>query len=159
MEFQKKNGFTYLGLLFILTMISISLAMAGTLWSFAQKRELERQLFFVGNQFKRAIELYYQRTPGMVKQYPSSIENLLQDNRYVTTERYLRRIYQDPISGGYEWGLVSSPEGGIMGVYSLSKGKPVKAMYLSAQTKLPITIKTYADWQFTYASPASIQAP
>lgn len=153
------RGFTYLGLLFILVLIGITLATASTLWSFAQKREMERQLLFTGNQFKRAIGLYYQLTPGTVKQYPNKLQDLLQDNRYVTTERYLRRVYQDPVSGSYEWGLVQSPEGGIMGVYSLSEEKPIKTTYLSQITKLPVSIKTYADWQFVYVPPISTQLP
>ena len=157
MTYSKIRGFTYLGLLFILVLIGITIAMAGTLWSFAQKREMERQLLFAGTQFKRAIGLYYQHTPGIIKRYPITLEELLQDNRFVTTDRYLRRIYQDPISGTNEWGLVRAPDGGVMGVYSLSKEKPVKTTFLATVTNLPVDIKTYADWQFIYVPPLASQ--
>jgi hypothetical protein len=41
-------------------------------------------------------------------------------------QRYLRRIYRDPMTSKTEWGLVQSVDGRIMGVHSLSKDKPLK---------------------------------
>lgn len=143
-------GFTYMGLLFFIAIMSITLAMAATLWSFAQQREKERELLFVGHQFRRAIGLYYERTPGTVKRYPASLEDLLQDNRYVNTQHYLRRIYTDPITQRQDWGLVPAPDGGIMGVYSKSSDASIKTGNFAEEDRLLEGAKRYVEWKFVY---------
>lgn len=144
-------GFTYLGLLFFIAIMSITLAMAATLWSFAQQREKERELLFVGHQFRRAIGLYYERTPGTVKRYPASLEDLLQDNRYVNTQHYLRRIYTDPMTQRQDWGMVPAPDGGIMGVYSKSGDHSIKTGNFLEQDRLLEGASKYSEWKFVYA--------
>ena len=151
MNKAKSSGFTYLGLIFIFTILSITAALAGSLWSFAQKREKERQLLFVGHQFRRAIGNYYEKTPGVIKRYPANLQELLQDNRYVSTQRYLRRIYLDPMTGSAEWGTISAPTGGIMGVYSKSEEKPVKTGNFSLKDIFFEQQANYSDWKFIYA--------
>ena len=130
--------------------MGLSLALAGTLWTFTQQREQERQLIFTGNQYRQAIGNYYQRTPGSVKTYPNTLKDLLQDNRYVSTQRYLRKLYQDPITQSLDWGLVMAPQGGIMGVYSSSKRRPIKSEgFKQANTNFTYQ-KEYSGWQFLY---------
>lgn len=154
MMIAKKNtrnkGFTYVGLLFLITLLAINLVLAGTLYAFVQQREKERQLLFIGNQFRKAISDYYLKSPGTVKHYPLRLEDLLLDNRYVTFQRYLRKIYIDPMTKKREWGLVMSPEGGIMGVYSLSNEKVLKLSNFDI-TNLDLNNKSkYSEWHFTY---------
>lgn len=143
-------GFTYLGLLFFIAIMSITLAMAAILWSFAQQRETERELLFVGNQFRRAIGLYYERTPGTVKRYPGRLEDLLQDNRYVTTQRYLRQIYRNPVTGKADWGLVLAPDGGVMGVYSMSEAAAIKTGNFRFEDRALEGAAKYSEWRFVY---------
>jgi type II secretory pathway pseudopilin PulG len=102
------------------------LAAGSVVWSQQAQRDRERELLLVGKEFQRAIGLYYERTPGAIKRYPERLEDLLRDERYPSMQRYLRRIYRDPMTGRTEWGLVSAPTGGIMGVYSLSRDRPIK---------------------------------
>jgi len=147
---QKSAGFTYLGLLFFIAIMGITLALASTLWSFAQQREKERELLFIGHQFRRAIGLYYERTPGTVKKYPNRLEDLLLDNRYVTLQRYLRQIYRDPITGSREWGLVPAPDGGVMGVYSKSEERTIKIGNFQFGDRLLGGQRKYSEWQFVY---------
>lgn len=144
------TGFTYLGLLFLITIIGITLAMASTLWSFAQQREKERELIFIGHQFRHAIGLYYERTPGANKQYPNRLQDLLLDSRYVTNQRYLRRVYSDPMTGNQDWGLVPAPGGGIMGVYSKSEAVPIKTGNFKVADSALESTKKYTEWQFVY---------
>lgn len=146
----KHNGFTYLGLLFFIAIMSITLTLASTLWSFAQQRERERELLFVGHQFRHAIGLYYEHTPGTVKKYPNSLNDLLQDNRYVTTQRYLRQIYRDPITLESDWETVSAPEGGVMGVYSKSDAATIKTESFRNEDRLLEGKNRYSDWKFIY---------
>lgn len=143
-------GFTYLGILFAVAIFGATLAMVGHLWQSIQKRENEKELLFRGDQFRRAIGLYYERTPGVAKHYPKSLENLLKDDRYIVPQRYLRRIYIDPMTGKAEWGLVKAPDGGIMGVHSLSDKHPAKSANFKAADKEFSGSKRYAEWLFVY---------
>lgn len=151
---SKTNGYSYIGVLLIIATIGLTLALASTLWSFAQQREKERELIFIGNQFRRAISQYYERTPGIVKNYPMRLEDLLQDNRYVTTQRYLRKIYKDPMSNQTEWGTINAPQGGIMGVFSKSAAKPIKQSGFKEINNSFENQQHYYDWQFFYVTPA-----
>jgi type II secretory pathway pseudopilin PulG len=150
-QYKKNNGFTFMGLLFVLMLIGINLALAGTLYTFAQQREKERQLIFIGEQFKQAIKRYYVNSPGTVKRYPPNLESLLLDNRFVNTKRHLRRVYLDPFTKTNEWGLVESPQGGIMGVYSLSESTSLKYTNFGLRNPELENKKYYKDWQFIYS--------
>jgi type II secretory pathway pseudopilin PulG len=154
----RAEGFTYLGLIFIVALIGVTLAMAGTLWSFAKQRETERQLLFIGDQFRQAIGRYYERTPGTVKLYPQSLKDLTLDNRYVSTQRYLRRIYSDPITGEKDWGILIAPTGGIMGVYSKSTLMPIKVGQFKYADRLFENAKHYSDWAFVYIPSTQINS-
>lgn len=60
----------------------------------------------MGDQFRQAIARYYLMSPGTVKLYPASFEDLLKDLRFVSTQRHLRKIYRDPMTHTTQWGLV-----------------------------------------------------
>ncbi|MEK6536428.1 MAG: type II secretion system protein [Actinomycetota bacterium] len=138
--------------MFAVAIAGAVLAATGIVWSRANQREKETELLFIGNQFRQAIALYYQRAPGASKRYPPKIENLIKDERYLTTQRYLRKVYIDPMTGKAQWGLVMAPEGGVMGVYSLSTAKPIKyAGFAKAEGKAGFANATrYTEWRFTY---------
>lgn len=154
-----QRGFTYLAVLFAVVVSTAGLAGAVQLWSFAQQREREIELLFVGAQFRQAIALYYERTPGVAKRYPAELADLLKDARYPGTQRYLRKIYVDPMTGKADWGLVKAPEGGIMGVYSLSTGQTAKvANFRLADVGLAGKTK-YSDWQFAYRPVVAVAQP
>jgi type II secretory pathway pseudopilin PulG len=148
---RRQEGFTYLTALFLVAVAGAGLAATAEVWSHARQREKEAELLWIGNQFRQAIGLYYQRSPGAVKRYPEKLEDLLEDRRYLSTQRYLRRIYADPITGKAEWGLVIAPGGGVMGVYSPAPGKPLKTGPVASQGIKLEGASQYADWRFVYA--------
>lgn len=151
------SGFTYIGLLIMISIMSLTLALAGTLWSFAQQRQQEDQLIFIGNQYKHAIANYYQRTPGTLKTYPQTLQDLLLDNRYVSIQRHIRKLYPDPITGSLDWGLVVAPQGGVMGVYSQSNAKPIKVEGFKLISMGFENHKTYQGWKFVFVPPINNQ--
>jgi type II secretory pathway pseudopilin PulG len=159
----RQQGFSYLGLLFVIALMGATMALTGVVWHAAQKREKERQLLFVGNQYRQAIAAYYNRSPGSVKQYPNTLSDLLKDPRQLVPTRYLRRIYPDPVTGKAEWGLVKTRDNRIMGVFSLSEDEPVKRGGFAGADKEFEGKMRYAEWRFTYnvpqASPQSVAAP
>lgn len=145
-----RNGYTYLGLLLLIALSSMALAGAGSLWRFETRRAREQELLRVGSEFRDAIGMYYERTPGVVKKYPPTLEALLKDERYTTTQRYLRRIYPDPLTGRQAWGILEAPGGGIMGVYSLSSEVPIKVANFRPKDKTFAGKKDYGSWIFAY---------
>jgi type II secretory pathway pseudopilin PulG len=151
-----ERGFTYLALLLAVAVIGIGLAAVGQSWSTAAQRAKERELLFVGGEFRRAIRGYYLGSPG-AQRYPRSLQELLEDKRFPFVRRHLRRMYRDPMTGGRDWGLVNAPEGGIMGVYSLSEAPALKtANFAEADRDLEGKAR-YSDWKFTF-QPAPITA-
>jgi hypothetical protein len=122
------------------------------IWSTASQREKERELLLIGAQFREAIGQYYEKSPGALKRYPETLEGLLKDERQLGTQRYLRKVFFDPVTRSNKWGLVMSPMGGIMGVHSLSDAPPIKnAKFLDADFDLSGKTK-YSEWLFVYRS-------
>jgi type II secretory pathway pseudopilin PulG len=151
MKRSRSSGFTFLSLLIVVAITAGVLAAAGGVYSQAAQREKERELLFVGEQFRQAIALYYWRTPGGAHQYPKSLEALLNDERWPVTQRYLRRIYRDPLTGTTDWGIVEAPGGGIMGVYSKSGETPIKTGNFPARWESFADARSYADWKFVFS--------
>ena len=147
---NRQSGFTYLTVLYIIAFMGVGLALIGEVWHTAQMREREQELLFAGHQFRKAILLYYESTPGAPKRYPRTLEELLKDDRFPSARRYLRRLYHDPITGKNEWGIVKAPDGGVMGVYSLSEEKPLKSANFRQRDKEFEGTARYADWKFVY---------
>ena len=150
-----QRGFTYLGTMFLIVFIGIGLAQAGLLWQIEVQREREKELLFIGKQYAMAIGSYFESTPGGLKQYPVSLENLLQDHRFPGVKRHLRKLYSDPITGGEQWGLIKE-QGRIVGVYSLAVQRPLKRAGFSAAWTAFADAESYTAWQFIYA-PGSAQ--
>jgi len=151
-------GFTYLAVLLLVVALGAGLAAYGELASHAHQREREAELKWIGGQFREAIGLYYQRTPGSAKRYPQRLEELLEDRRFLTPQRYLRKIYRDPMTGQAEWGLVQAPEGGISSVYSLSEDRSIGQAVLGRRLEIVPAGARYRDWKFTY-DPPSLSVP
>lgn len=159
------RGFTYIGLLIFIALMGIGLAGVGTVWHTETRRVKERELLFAGDQIRRAIGLYYEHTPG-TKQFPQTLEDLLLDRRYPNTQRYLRRVYRDPLTDEANWGLVRGPQGEIVGVHSLSEARPFKQAGFRQIYEDFEGAAGYKDWKFVYrppetqnpASPAAVSA-
>ena len=146
-----QGGFTYLTALFVVTILGGGVAVIGEVWGTAAKREKETQLLFVGHEYRKAIERFY--LSGPQRAYPRTLEDLLKDPRRPGTERYLRRLYPDPITGKNEWGLVKAPDGGILGVHSLSSEAPLRKAGFKVRDAGFERAQSYADWKFVHAAP------
>jgi type II secretory pathway pseudopilin PulG len=146
-----QSGAILLGVLVMLLIIGFTLGEAGALWSQARKHDREQELLKVGDKIRTAIGQYYNQTPGPVKQYPQSFDVLLKDDRFPTPKRYLRQIYNDPMTGRPNWGVLEAPSGGIMGVYSLGSDVPYKRANFRTIYKLFENKKSYGDWIFAYS--------
>jgi type II secretory pathway pseudopilin PulG len=154
----KQLGLTYLAVLFLVAVMGAIWAAIGGIWSVANQREKEKELLLIGAQFREAIGQYYEKSPGALKRYPGTLEELLKDERQLGTQRYLRKVFIDPMTKSNKWGLVMSPMGGVMGVHSLSDATPIKnANFKDADFDLLGKVK-YSEWLFVYR-PAPLDAP
>jgi type II secretory pathway pseudopilin PulG len=143
---KRECGFTYLALLLMIAVMGAVLGATAEVWHTAVQREKEKELLFVGDQFRSAIRSYYNDH----SRYPHNLEDLLKDPQQAATRRYLRKIYRDPITGKNEWGLERRPDGQIMGVYSLSAAQPIKvAGFTGADSSFEGADK-YSKWLFMY---------
>ena len=77
------------GLLVAIGIMSVLMSVAMPAWRTLAKREKEAELLFRGQQYVRAIDLYQRQFPGA---YPTDVEMLVE-------ERFLRRLYPDPMTG------------------------------------------------------------
>ena len=147
---SKQTGLTYW---MVLVMVALSsLASAALLQIIATQavREREAHLLRVGQAVKTAIGLYYERSPGGERTYPLALQDLLRDARFIGYERYLRRIYPDPITGQTQWGVIRNAQGAIIGVHSLSEDTPLKQAQFPAGLASFAQSSSYRDWQFIY---------
>ncbi len=152
---MRQRGFTYLTVLFMVAILSGGLALIGEVWHTSAAREKEAELLFVGHQYRKAIERYY--LSGPQRQYPRELEHLLKDPRRPGNERYLRRLYPDPLTG-QPFALVKAPDGGILGVQSASEHKPFKTSGFKVRDAAFEGAGKYSDWKFVHAAPAQAAA-
>jgi type II secretory pathway pseudopilin PulG len=143
-------------MLIVIAAMSVAIGVTGSLWHEAQQRERERELLFVGMQYRLAIKRYYE-SPGGQNKYPPSLDVLLLDARTLAIRRHLRKPWRDPLTNSREWGLLLAPQGGIIGVHSLAEGKPIKQENFPAELEWEGGKSRYIDWQFIYL-PATTQA-
>ena len=150
---RRARGYTYLAMLFAIATAGAVAATGSVMWQQEAQRERERELLRIGDEFRNAIGLYYQRSPGSVPIYPPKLEDLVRDDRHLTLQRYLRRVYRDPMTGTQQWGVVTAPQGGVMGVYSRSEDMPIKKSGFDERNAAFAGKATYAEWKFVYVPP------
>ena len=147
-----ERGFTYLMLMFAIVAMGIGVTTAARSWKVMVQRELEADLLAKGIEIQQALMLYSTTmkagrvVPGEV--YPQSLADLTR-----LPKPFLRKIYSDPMSHG-DWEVLRAPTGGIMGVRSKSKDRPIR------QRDFPPVVRhfegkpTYYDWVFQHPSPS-----
>lgn len=144
-----QRGLALLAVLIVVAAMGATLAATGTVWHEVQRREKEKELLFVGLQYRHAIARYY----NVARSYPPNLDALVRDQRVPGVRRFLRRPYGDPMTNSTNWGLVLAPGGGVMGVYSTAKGRPIKQANFPLELGWPSGAESYADWQFAYMPP------
>lgn len=145
---NKQQGFTYIGLLIVIAIAGIGLATIGELWQTEMQREREKELLFIGKEYKQALKSYQENTHGGIRQLPNKLEDLLLDNRYPNIKHHIRKLYADPMTGKANWGL-DMQQGGISGIYSISEKKPLKKFGFDPNNNTFADAKKYSDWKFS----------
>lgn len=151
---RQERGFSYLMVMIAITVMGLAMTVAARQWKTMVQRELEADLLAKGIEIQMALALYSASAkagrvlPGEV--YPQTLAELTRPPK-----PFLRKVYLDPVGPG-EWELLRAPTGGIMGVRSKSRHKPVK------QGNFPLAVRhfegkpTYYDWVFQHPNPSIV---
>jgi type II secretory pathway pseudopilin PulG len=145
---SRSHGFSYLGVLFAIAIMGAWLAAVGQVWHTVNQRDKESQMLWNGNEIRKAIGSYYERTPGNLKRYPLRLEDLLKDNRFLVAQRHLRTIYPDPMTPSGNWEMLKLPSGEIYGVASKSIDAPLKKENFPTEYKEFTGKEHYSQWVF-----------
>lgn len=145
---RNQLGLAYLGVLFLIFLMSIGVGKTIEIYSTAQQRMREDELLYIGHTYRIAIKSYYEGSPT-VKQYPNSLEELLADKRFPILKRHLRYIYPDPLTGK-PFDLIRSSDGRLIGVRSTSKRVPFRKQGFPIEYQNFENSHYYSGWEFVY---------
>lgn len=99
---EQEQGFLLLGLIVAIFIILLTLSVAAPKMARELRREREVETVHRGNQYVRAIQLYYRK----FGHYPGSMEQLDKTNMI----RFLRQDYVDPMTGKVDWRIIKVGE-------------------------------------------------
>lgn len=102
----RQSGFAMLLVFAMAAAVGILLYMELPRVAFEAQRQREQLLIDRGEQYQRAIQLYFRKT----RQFPANLEQLENTNNH----RFLRRRYKDPMTGKDEWRLIHIGPGGML---------------------------------------------
>ena len=140
--------------LFMAVVVGLGAGVAGTTWQTIVQRAKEEELYYRGDQYRRAIGSYFKGNQvGQTNAYPSRLEDLLKDPRALHKVRHLRKLYPDPLTGK-EWEEIRDSAGKIIGVHSSSDKVPFKKDGFPETYKEFAKAESYADWRFIYTPEA-----
>ena len=143
-----QSGFTYLGVLLIVFVIAIGMASSSQIWHTVMQRQNEQELIYVGNQFRSAIGKYYNWSGG---HYPVNLGVLLgPDDEQTAKNRFLRKIFNDPMTQKKDWVLVYGKAGEVIGVHSASEETPFKKYGFAPEDASFEAKEHYSEWLFVY---------
>lgn len=158
-----QRGFTYVALMVFLAIVALGSAMTLEVQSTVGQRDAEKELLAIGGEFNQAFASYYRQTPGGARRFPDRLEDLVEDPRFPGVKRHLRRLYADPLTGRKAWGPIPAPGGGIMGVFSLAEGTPMRTPSSMETPLAPVAAAStpmagevlpagtgYGAWRFGY---------
>ena len=145
---QHAGGFTYVGLLILLTTLGLAGAVTVRLGESMQRRDAEQALLKVGERWIEALDSYATTTPPGKSPLPRRLEDLLRDPRTPAVVRHLRRLPIDPVARSEAWGVVRGLDGGILGVYSLAQTQPIKIAGFETPFEDFDGKMSYQEWRF-----------
>jgi len=151
---RSNSGVTYIMLVAAIVIIGITTSIIGQSWKTASRMEKEEELLWRGNQIRQAIKGYYEYRQNVLHRgqpgnyYPTQLQDLVSDPGRVGY-RWLRKIYDDPMTGKDDWVLVRAG-GGIKGIHSSSTEAPLKMDNFRVEDETFRGKTRYAEWVFEY---------
>ena len=160
---RPERGFALLVIFLIAAAVAFTMYQELPRAAFESARDKEQLLMDRGNQYKRAIQVFYAET----KSYPAELKDLESTNN----KRYLRRRYIDPMTGKDEWRLIHTngsfltdslvkkpPEqnasGGLPGQGQTPGGGPLGANNMNTASAASTAANNASDPNAAAAAPA-----
>lgn len=150
---KRQRGLALLLVLLAVAVIGVIGASALQAGAQVSRREAEEDLLHMGQMFQQAVLSYINTAPGQVALGPKTLDELLRDTRLPGVRRHLRQIPHDPLTGHSEWGLLKSPDGQIIGIFSLAEGQPIKRAGFDPALARLTDAPNYQAWIFGPALP------
>ncbi len=126
-------GVTYLFVMILVVVMSISLMGVTQQWSVIMKRDREAELLFRGTRIKEAIERYVADHEVQKATRPNRWPRTLEELTKKSPKRYLQTVYTDPITGK-DFDLIKTGEE-LHGVRSTSTDVPYnQVQFKNAET-------------------------
>jgi len=97
-ERQNEQGFMLLGAVVLIFLVFLALGIAAPKVARELRREREVEAIHRGNEYVRAIQLYYRK----FGRYPGTVDQLEKTSNI----RFLRQKYTDPMTGKADWRLI-----------------------------------------------------
>ena len=98
----RNGGYAMITLMIAVLLLAIFLLMAVPLWETVMQREAEEELIFRGRQYVTAIGLYLKKHNNLHAR----------DFEILHLEKFLRRLYKDPMSADGRWDMVFQDNSG-----------------------------------------------
>jgi type II secretory pathway pseudopilin PulG len=149
---MRQRGVILIALLLMLVLVGVGALGAAEIWATTLKREREVELLWVGDQYRAAIASYWKATPGPRKILPSSISQLLNDDRFPNAVHHLRAAYRDPMAEDVDFEPVVI-NNALVGVHSTSKDTPMKQAQFPRRYQQFADAQDYSQWQFIFIPP------
>jgi len=96
---EGEQGFLLVGVIVMVALVLVALSVAAPIMAKDLQRERELEAIHRGQQYTRAIRLYYKKFNA----YPTSVKAL---DGGAPQERFLRQHYLDPFTGKDDWRLI-----------------------------------------------------
>lgn len=145
----KNKGFTYLTVVFMVFILTLSLAVVIPVWQTVIRRAMEKETIFRGSRIVKGIQMYMLKHPGT---FPKNLDILVK-------EKFIRKHWKDPLSKDGYWYLVMTPGGPnpkyviLVKEQDLPKYKRPTIIGVAPQAKGPSILKyrgetNYENWLF-----------
>lgn len=124
----REGGFTMVWVLFAMLLLALASQVVFVSASKQALREKALRQKNILTAYQKAIESYRNSSPGIQKNFPMELQDLLVDRRQIQTKRHLRKLYSDPLQpqvpADRAWGIVRNNQGQITSVFSITKDQP-----------------------------------
>lgn len=152
-QLNDQKGAVLLVVLVMVVIVGLVAGITGSSWQTIVQRAREAELFWRGDQYRQAIQSYYEYGAGGSRnrtgQFPAKIEDLIKDPRSLAPKKHIRRLYVDPMTGG-DWELIKDKAGRITGVHSSSDLAPFKQDGFPEEYDAFAGAASYTSWEFNY---------
>lgn len=151
-------GFTYVGLIVLVTIIGLVGAATLRADALLRRAAAEQALLETGASFIAALDSYAAVTPAGQSPQPATLRDLLADPRFSVVRRHLRKIPIDPVTGKPEWGVIyARGNAGVIGVHSLSDARPFKRANFEPRFSDFDNAERLSDWIFVASAARRMQ--